>query len=43
MAYGMNKISTKIEATDVTHVAKLLKVDREKVKRPNGEIEMLIG
>ena len=43
MAYGMNKISTKIEATDVTQVAKLLKVDKEKVKRPNGEIEMLIG
>ena len=42
-AYGMNQISTKIQSTDVSSVAKLLDVDPQRVKRPNGEIEMLLG
>lgn len=42
-AFGIKRISTKIESNDVSAVARLLNVEDEEVKRPDGEIEMLIG
>ena len=42
-AVGIEKISTKIESNDVSSVARLLGVHEEDVRRPEGEIEMLIG
>ena len=42
-AYGIDRIPTKIEPKDVKSLAHLFKVDKEEVRRPVGEIDMLIG
>ena len=42
-AYGIDKISTPIESTDTGCFANLFNIKAEDVKRPVGEIEMLIG
>ena len=43
-AYGIEKISTSIEAKDISEMAKLLEWENiESIQRPEGEIELLIG
>ena len=42
-AYGIEKISTTIDSTDTGCFANLLNIDAAEIKRPTGEIDMLIG
>ena len=42
-AYGIDKISTSIEAYDTSSIAKLFNIAASEVTRPEGEIDMLIG
>ena len=43
-AYGIEKISSSIQCTNVNDFSKILKIDNDKIRRPTtGEIDMLIG
>ena len=42
-AYGIERISTTIEAYDTSSMAKMFDIDPVEVSRPEGEIDMLIG
>ena len=42
-AYGIEQISSAIRSTNMNEVADLLNTDVEKIGRPTGEIDMLIG
>tara|TARA_B110001454_G_scaffold196478_1_gene199376 strand:- start:542 stop:6220 length:5679 start_codon:yes stop_codon:yes gene_type:complete len=42
-AYGITQISAKIEHNEMSKVAEMLEVDEERIRRPVGEIELLVG
>ena len=42
-AYGIEQISSSIGSADMNEVSELLKIDINQIKRPIGEVEMLIG
>ena len=42
-AYGIQKISSTIEAIETAKYAKLLDIPHKQIERPSGEVEFLIG
>jgi len=42
-AYGINQISTAIEASNTESLASLFQIEAAQVQRPHGEIDMLVG
>ena len=42
-AYGIEQISSSIESANITEVTRLLSIDTSEIKRPIGEVDMLIG
>ena len=42
-AYGIDQISSSIESANMPEVSELLNIDINQIKRPIGEVDMLIG